>query len=115
VARADVYRWAERWEAPAEPSTVFLSPPFADLSRRPEEMLRLIGVLRHKVVPGSVLVIQAEESDFLSQLPERETWDERRYGRNHLLFWVKPDPDAVSADAAGPGEAHAPDKQPDGA
>src|SRR6266702_4410821 len=30
VVRADVYRWAERWQPPAEPVTLFLGPPFAD-------------------------------------------------------------------------------------
>src|SRR5213076_2017877 len=36
VARADVYRWRDRWQPPAEPVNVFLSPPFADFERRPE-------------------------------------------------------------------------------
>src|SRR5215831_19289674 len=27
IARTDVYRWAERWQAPPGPVTVFLSPP----------------------------------------------------------------------------------------
>jgi hypothetical protein len=25
----------------------------------------------------------------LNQLPNAAKWDERRYGRNHLLFWVR--------------------------
>ena len=41
VLRADSYRWAERWEAPAEPVNVFVSPPFADFTRRPEALLQL--------------------------------------------------------------------------
>jgi 16S rRNA (guanine(966)-N(2))-methyltransferase RsmD len=96
VARADVYRWVERWQAPAEPVTVFLSPPFMDLNRRPEEMLHLVVLLQHKVPAGSVVVLQAEKANMLEHLPERDSWDERRYGRNHLLFWVKPE--------AGPAE-----------
>jgi 16S rRNA (guanine966-N2)-methyltransferase len=93
VARADVYRWVERWDAPKEPCCVFLSPPFVDLGRRPDEMHQLLEALRQKIVPGSVLTVQAEESQFLKAFPGRETWDERRYGRNHLLFWVKPTPE----------------------
>src|SRR5438128_1275759 len=31
LLRTDVYRWAERWRAPAEPVNVFLSPPFPGL------------------------------------------------------------------------------------
>src|SRR5262245_50478442 len=28
VQRADVYRWADRWQAPAEPVNLFLGPPY---------------------------------------------------------------------------------------
>ncbi|MCI0464788.1 MAG: RsmD family RNA methyltransferase [Gemmataceae bacterium] len=87
VRRADTYRWAEHWEPPAEPVNVFLSPPFSDLERRPEELLAVIRTLQAKLAPGSVLVLQAEESDLLDKLPDPEHWDRRRYGRNHLLFW----------------------------
>src|SRR5208282_6331130 len=34
AVRADVYRWVERWQAPAEPVSVFVSPPFIDFERR---------------------------------------------------------------------------------
>jgi 16S rRNA (guanine(966)-N(2))-methyltransferase RsmD len=89
VVRTDVYRWAERWAgAPTEPVTLFLSPPFADLQRRPEEMLALVSSLQARAAAGSVIVLQAEKADLLDQLPDRAAWDARRYGRNHLLFWV---------------------------
>lgn len=89
IARADVYRWVERWQAPAEPVTVFLSPPFVDLKRKPDEMLTLVTLLQAKIPDGSVLVLQSEKAELLDRLPLRESWDERKYGRNHLLFWVK--------------------------
>jgi 16S rRNA (guanine966-N2)-methyltransferase len=89
IVRADVYRWAERWQPPAEPVTVYLSPPFADLERKEDEMLALVGTLQQRLHPGSVLVLQAEPADLLARLPDRDRWDERRYGRNHLLFWVR--------------------------
>jgi 16S rRNA (guanine966-N2)-methyltransferase len=91
IVRADVYRWAERWQPPAEPVTVFLSPPFADLDRRLEEMLALVKELQSKLAPASVLVLQSEKTAVLDDLPVRAEWDERRYGRNHLLFWVAPE------------------------
>ena len=94
VARADVYRWAERWEPPAEPVTVFLSPPYADLERRPEALLQLTATLQEKLPAGSVLVLQSEQAPLLDELPAREQWDARRYGRNLLLFWVKGPPAA---------------------
>jgi 16S rRNA (guanine(966)-N(2))-methyltransferase RsmD len=89
LARSDVYRWAERWLAPPEPVTVFVSPPFADFERCPEELLGLVKGLQEKVAPGSVLVLQAEKAPVLDELPRRDQWDERRYGRNLLLIWVK--------------------------
>src|SRR5262249_41815163 len=46
--RADVFRWAERWPPPAEPVTLFLTPPFADLDKRPEEFLSAVELLRNK-------------------------------------------------------------------
>lgn len=91
IARTDVYRWADHWRAPAEPATVFLSPPFSDLEERPEDMLRAIASLQEKAAVGSVLVLQAEAAPLLAELPDRPAWDERVYGRNHLLFWVKED------------------------
>src|SRR5437764_3655413 len=60
VVRGDVYRWAERWQPPAEPVSLFLSPPFADYEHRPDELFRLAGGLQAKVADGSVLVLQVE-------------------------------------------------------
>jgi 16S rRNA (guanine(966)-N(2))-methyltransferase RsmD len=92
VVRADAYRWAARWQPPAgEPVNVFVSPPFADLQRRREEFLSLVVALRDRVAPGSVLVIQSEARSSLGVAPELEGWEERRYGRNVLLLWVKPE------------------------
>src|SRR5262245_34958321 len=34
VERADVYRWADRWDAPAEPVNLFLGPPYPDYRER---------------------------------------------------------------------------------
>ncbi len=94
IARIDVYRWSERWQPPSEPVTVFLSPPFADFERRLDDMLKLVAQLQEKVQPGSVIVLQSESGAALEELPARLDWDERRYGRNHLLIWVKEAPPA---------------------
>jgi 16S rRNA (guanine966-N2)-methyltransferase len=92
IARSDVYRWSERWETPAEPVTVFLSPPFADFERRLDELLGLVALLQQKLHLGSVLVLQSETGVDLAGLPDHGRWDVRRYGRNELLFWVKEEP-----------------------
>jgi 16S rRNA (guanine(966)-N(2))-methyltransferase RsmD len=89
VVRSDVYRWGERWPAPAEPVNVFLGPPYADFERRPEALIALVADLQRKVAAGSVLIVQAEETAALDELPDRSSWEDRRYGRNHLLIWVK--------------------------
>lgn len=91
VLRGDVYRWAERFRPPAEPVNVFFSPPFADLERRPDEFLAAVAAVGQRVPPGSVLIIQSEHHAPLDPLPG-EGWEQRRYGRNELLIWVKEDP-----------------------
>jgi 16S rRNA (guanine(966)-N(2))-methyltransferase RsmD len=90
IARADVYRWIERFEPPAKPITLFLSPPFADLQDKCDELLDVIRKVQQRTTEDSVLVLQSEKTALLDHLPDRASWDERRYGRNHLLFWVKP-------------------------
>ena len=90
VVRADAYRWAQHWQPPVnEPANVFLSPPFADLDDRPDEFLALVATLQARVADGSVLVIQSERGAALEGAPALEDWEERRYGRNVLLIWVK--------------------------
>jgi 16S rRNA (guanine966-N2)-methyltransferase len=89
IARTDVYRWIERWQASTEPVTIFLSPPFRDFERHLDDLLNVIAQLQQRVQPGSVIVLQAESKAPLDELPARTDWDERRYGRNHLLIWVK--------------------------
>jgi 16S rRNA (guanine(966)-N(2))-methyltransferase RsmD len=103
IARTDVYRWGERWQAPPEPVTVFLSPPFADYERRLDDMLALVGQLQKAVAPGSVLVLQSEKTAALGGLPGAEAWDERHYGRNYLLFWVKEQPESGPPAPGGDG------------
>ncbi len=98
IVRSDVYRWIERWQPPAEPVNVFLSPPFADFARRLDEMLQLLVLIQEKLATHSVLVLQAETNALLDDLARGGAWDIRRYGRNELWFWVKEDADA------GPGD-----------
>jgi len=88
VVRADVYRWAERWQPPAEPVTLFLGPPFVDFERRLESLLMVTADLQAKVATDSVLVLQSETPFQAGQLPGHP-WDVRQYGRNQLMVWVK--------------------------
>lgn len=87
VLRHDVYRWAERWAAPAEPVNVFLSPPFVDLAERPADFAALVANLQARLAPGSVLILQLEDTFDATTLPAANAWESRKYGRNLLLFW----------------------------
>ncbi len=111
VRRADAYRWAEHWQAPAEPVNVFLSPPFPDLQKRPEDLVTLLATLQRKLHPASVLVLQTERHSTLNDLPDLEHCEERGYGRNVLMIWVKEANEAGENGAEQP-PAHQPDTAP---
>lgn len=87
VLRQDVYRWAERWAASAEPVNVFLSPPFVDLTERAADFHSLVASLQARIAAGSVLTLQVEDTFDAATLPSAEAWESRKYGRNVLLFW----------------------------
>jgi 16S rRNA (guanine(966)-N(2))-methyltransferase RsmD len=87
--RADVYRWAERWQSPGEPATVFLGPPYPDYQRRLDELMRLIGQMQEKLAPGSTLILQSEKSFDAGALPQPQAWEHRQYGRTRLSIWFK--------------------------
>jgi len=89
VHRADVYRWIARWQAPGEPVTIFLGPPFPDFERRPEALFEALAELQQKIAPDSVLVLQNEKTWAPDGLPDPEHWEHRQYGRNRLSLWVK--------------------------
>jgi 16S rRNA (guanine966-N2)-methyltransferase len=89
----DVFRWAETWRPPTVPVTVFLSPPFPELvGVSLERFQRLLNILFNKLPKGSVLVAQVEVGYPVEQLPDAPEWDIRTYGRNILLFRVRPEP-----------------------
>jgi 16S rRNA (guanine(966)-N(2))-methyltransferase RsmD len=104
VLKADAYRWAERWLAPKEPVNIFLSPPFPDLSEKPDEFLQLVNLLVGKAPDESVITIQVEADFPFAQLPNPTRWDVRTYGRNMLLILVvsRSAGDSENADAAAP-------------
>ena len=102
IARADVYRWAECWEPPAEPVNVFFSPPFADFGRRPAEFLAMVRQVQQKVADGSVVVVQSERGAVEDEETVFAGWDVRHYGRNELLIWVKEESEGAADGHSGP-------------
>jgi 16S rRNA (guanine966-N2)-methyltransferase len=89
VLRADVYRWAERWQPPGEPANVFLGPPYPDYHRALNELMLVVHLAQENVAPGSVLVLQSEKAFDPGTLPKAQTWDNRHYGRTQLSIWTK--------------------------
>jgi 16S rRNA (guanine966-N2)-methyltransferase len=87
VLRTDAYRWAPSLQAP-EPVNVYVSPPFADIQKRTDDMLLLIAEVQRKMPAGSLLVVQSERHSELEGHQALTSWEERRYGRNVLLIWV---------------------------
>ena len=90
VLKIDVYRWAERWMAPANPVNIFLSPPFADLTNKLDEFIATVTLLMQKSSPDSTVSLQGELGFPEDRLPELANWDIRKYGRNMLYIWSKP-------------------------
>jgi len=86
VLRTDVYRWATTWQA-TEPVNVYVSPPFADIQKRTDDLLLLIEQMKRTMPAGSVLVVQGEKHSELDGHPALADWEERHYGRNLLLIW----------------------------
>ncbi|MFO0936234.1 MAG: RsmD family RNA methyltransferase [Gemmataceae bacterium] len=93
VVKASALQWTERWIAPAEPVTVFFSPPFPDLAddTRPAFNAAVADVIK-RIAPDSVVALQVEGGFPYGELPHAGEWDIREYGRNVLCFWVKPLP-----------------------
>lgn len=87
--RTDAYRWLAAWQPPAEPVNVFVSPPFADLQERPEEMVGALTQLQGRVADDSVLILQSEREAAIDDSPPLQDWERRTYGRNVLMLWQK--------------------------
>jgi len=89
LLRTDAYAWAQHWQPPPEPVNVFVSPPFADYQRRPDDLVQLLQNLMDRAAPDSVIVLQAEKVADLDELPFFQDWEKRTYGRNILYLWQK--------------------------
>jgi 16S rRNA (guanine(966)-N(2))-methyltransferase RsmD len=89
IYRTDAYRWAAAWVAPKEPVNVWISPPFADLTERTDELTGAIQQLQGKVAEDSVIVVQTERDSPLDNVELLRDWERRYYGRNELLIWQR--------------------------
>ena len=89
IYRTDAYHWVAAWRAPADPVNVFLSPPFADLGGRTDNLLQALGTLQERVADDSVIILQSERDSPLEGHPALADWEQRFYSRNVLLLWQK--------------------------
>jgi 16S rRNA (guanine966-N2)-methyltransferase len=88
--RTDSYRWIAAWMPPKTPVNVFLSPPFADLTSKTDDLIQAIRTLQEKVPEDSVIVVQSERGSPLDDAEQMRDWELRHYGRNELLIWQSP-------------------------
>jgi 16S rRNA (guanine966-N2)-methyltransferase len=98
VRHADAYRWAKAFQsADDRPPVILLDPPYPEIERRGKWLNQLLLLLVEKMPAGTVLLLEAGR--FLDEriLPERATWDIRRYGNTHIAIRV------VSGSPAGVG------------
>ncbi len=89
LCRTDAYRWMAAWVAPKEPVNVFLSPPFADLTDKTDDLVNAIQLLQGKVAEDSVIVVQTETGSAMDKTEFMRDWEVRRYGRNELWIWQR--------------------------
>lgn len=89
IYRTDAYHWSAGWRPPTEPVNIFISPPFPDLTSRPDDLLGAMRMLMEKVADESVIVLQGERGTAIEQHSAFAAWEHRRYGRNVLMLWQK--------------------------
>ena len=99
------FRYDPRADLWTCPNNQKLFRAHADYERRTGDLAELVTSMRDKVYPGSVVVLQAETTAPLDELPGRAEADERRYGRNSLLIWVKEEPRADAQPTNGSASA----------
>ena len=104
--RTDSYRWVSSFKAPREPINIFFSPPFIDLTNRPEVLVDAVLQLQEKVAVESVIVLQSERGSPLEERKELESWEQRAYGRNVLYIWQREEPEEGGSDSLPAGEAN---------
>lgn len=90
VLQIDAYRWIEKGAIPTEPCNYFLGPPYTDIATHGPAIQWMVTLLKNKVAPDSVIVLQTDDDYAPKQLPDSEQWDIRRYGRNQLAIWRQP-------------------------
>ena len=89
IYRTDAYHWIAAWRAPAEAVNVFLSPPFADLGGRTDDLLQALRTFQQRVADDSVIILQSERGSPIDGHSAFDEWDQRVYSRNVLLLWQK--------------------------
>ena len=79
VRPGDALNWAKRMpELPRDrPWLVFVSPPWGMFTDRRADVVALIAALAAAAPPGSTLVVEADESFPVTELPDPGAWETR--------------------------------------
>lgn len=79
IRTGDVLAWTRRLpELPMESRwIVFVSPPWAMLTEQPNAMADLVAALLGAAPPGSVVVVESDESFDPAVLPDPDVWEHR--------------------------------------
>jgi 16S rRNA (guanine966-N2)-methyltransferase len=71
---------AEKFAFPQDqPCLIFVSPPYDFYVERAEEMLHLIASCCQRVLPESMIVVEADDRFDAATLPDTQQWDTRGY------------------------------------
>jgi 16S rRNA (guanine966-N2)-methyltransferase len=80
LVTGNVFSWMRKKPVLGEePWTVFSSPPYDLYVDRKDDMLRMIGELIDAAPADSVFVVESDERFDLSDLPEPDAWNCRKY------------------------------------
>jgi 16S rRNA (guanine(966)-N(2))-methyltransferase RsmD len=80
VIAANTFIWAKRDLPAAEPPwVVFVSPPWSLFREHAAEMVELASIFVERSPPGSMIVVEADDSFDFATLPQPADWDVREY------------------------------------
>ncbi|QEH33280.1 Ribosomal RNA small subunit methyltransferase D [Aquisphaera giovannonii] len=104
IRLADAYRWARTYKPDGEsPLAVFLDPPYRDYESRRPALRQLLSGLLQRMPAGSVIGVEAGRH-LDEVVPDRDSWDVRRYGDTRVAVRLVGEGDRGTVDAAAPAE-----------
>jgi 16S rRNA (guanine966-N2)-methyltransferase len=87
ILGADAYRWVQTF-APEddEPVLVLIDPPYREIAEKPERVRAMLVELIARLPAGSTIMLESESDPEEDVLPDRDSWDIRKYGGTQVAF-----------------------------